>query len=323
MSNLAIQSALQSIEIEKKGLSSLESSLLGELSSHFSRAVEKIKAIRGRVVVTGIGKSGHIGSKLASTFASTGTPSFFVHAAEANHGDLGMITQDDVIIALSWSGESNELKAILCHARRFSIPLIAITSENKSIVACHADIVLKLPKEPEACPYGLAPTTSTIMQLAIGDALAMALMEAENFTENDFYALHPGGKLGSLFTCATDVMHTGTRLPLVKMGSLLIDAIPVLSEKRFGCIAVVDEDQRLKGIVTEGDIFRNFRKNLNVLTVEDIMTKNPKVISEDTLLTVSMQFLKQHNISVLMVVDANQKIIGIVHFLDLLRFGIA
>ncbi|MFV0256387.1 KpsF/GutQ family sugar-phosphate isomerase [Candidatus Liberibacter solanacearum] len=323
MSNLAIQSALQSIEIGKKGLSSLESSLLGELSSHFSRAVETIKAIRGRVVVTGIGKSGHIGSKLASTFASTGTPSFFVHAAEANHGDLGMITQDDVIIALSWSGESNELKAILCHARRFSIPLIAITSENKSILACHADIVLKLPKEPEACPYGLAPTTSTIMQLAIGDALAMALMETENFTENDFYALHPGGKLGSLFTCATDVMHTGTRLPLVKMGSLLIDAIPVLSEKRFGCIAVVDEDQRLKGIVTEGDIFRNFRKNLNVLTVEDIMTKNPKVISEDTLLTVSMQFLKQHNISVLMVVDANQKIIGIVHFLDLLRFGIA
>ncbi|AKK19797.1 KpsF/GutQ family sugar-phosphate isomerase [Candidatus Liberibacter africanus] len=322
MNNLAIQSALQSIIAEKKGLCSLETSLQGTLSSHFISAVERIKNIKGRIVVTGIGKSGHIGSKIASTLSSTGTPSFFVHAAEANHGDLGMITPDDLIIALSWSGESNEIKAILCHARRFSIPLIAITSEQKSVLACHADIVLQLPKELEACPHGLAPTTSTIMQLAIGDALAMALMESRNFTENDFHALHPGGKLGSLFVCASEVMHYGIRLPLVKMGSSLIDAIPIMSEKRFGCVAVVDEGQRLKGIVTEGDIFRNFQRDLNALTVEDIMTKDPKVILEDTLLTVAMQLLQQHNISVLMVVDDNKKTVGIVHFLDLLRFGI-
>ncbi|AGH17075.1 polysialic acid capsule expression protein [Candidatus Liberibacter asiaticus str. gxpsy] len=322
MKNSTVQCALRSIIAEKRGLSSLESSLQGELSFQFHCAVEKIKAIKGRVVITGIGKSGHIGSKLASTLASTGTPSFFVHAAEASHGDLGMITRDDLIIVLSWSGSSDELKAILYYARRFSIPLIAITSENKSVVACHADIVLTLPKEPESCPHGLAPTTSAIMQLAIGDALAIALLESRNFSENDFYVLHPGGKLGTLFVCASDVMHSGDSIPLVKIGCPLIDAITILSEKRFGCVAVVDEGQKLKGIITEGDIFRNFHKDLNTLSVEDVMIKNPKVILEDTLLTVAMQLLRQHNISVLMVVDDCQKAIGIVHFLDLLRFGI-
>ncbi|MEG8099309.1 KpsF/GutQ family sugar-phosphate isomerase [Candidatus Liberibacter brunswickensis] len=323
MENSAIKSALQCVIAEKKGLCSLELSLRGELSSHFIRAVESINNIKGRVIITGIGKSGHIGLKLASTFSSTGTPSFFVHAAEANHGDLGMITKDDLIIALSWSGESNELKAILCHARRFSIPLIAITSERKSVLALHADIVLQLPKELESCPHGLAPTTSTIMQLAIGDALAMALMKSRNFTEKDFHTLHPGGKLGSLFIRASEVMHYGERLPIVNINSSLVDSIHVISKKRFGCVAVVDEDKKLKGIVTEGDIFRNFQRDLNLLTVEDVMTKTPKFILEDTLLTVAMQLLQQHNISVLMVLDNNQRVIGIIHFLDLLRFGLS
>ncbi|MBL0849342.1 MAG: KpsF/GutQ family sugar-phosphate isomerase [Candidatus Liberibacter ctenarytainae] len=323
MKNSAVQSALHSIAVEKKGLCSLEQSFLGELlPSSFNRAVEMIKATKGRVVVTGIGKSGHIGSKLSSTLASTGTPSFFVHAAEANHGDLGMIIKDDVIIVLSWSGEAHEIKEILCYAHRLSIPIIAITAGEKSNLASYADVVLQLPKEPEACPHGLAPTTSSIMQLAIGDALAIALMESRYFTEHDFYALHPGGKLGTLGISASDVMHTGARLPLVQMGSSLRDAVQILSEKRFGCIAVIDDNKRLQGIVTEGDIFRNFQKDIDTLVVDDIMTKKPIVVFADTLLTVAMNLLQRHNISILVVVDNEQKIIGIVHFLDILRVGI-
>ncbi|MBA5723853.1 SIS domain-containing protein [Candidatus Liberibacter sp.] len=322
MKNSAIKSALRSIEIEKKGLCSLEKALLGHLSQPFSHSIEAIKAIGGRVIVTGVGKSGHIGCKFASTLASTGTPAFFIHAAEANHGDLGMISQDDVIIALSWSGETDELKAILSYSRRFSIPLIAITSGEKSTLASHADIILTLPKESEACPYGLTPTTSALMQLAIGDALAIALLESRHFTEQDFHDFHPGGKLGILLSRASDVMHTGARLPLVKIGTSLMDSAHILSEKKFGCVAIIDENQRLQGIMTEGDIFRNFHKDFNNLVVDDVMTPNPKIIMADTLLTIAMNLLQRHNISVLLVVDDNQRPIGIIHFLDLLREGV-
>ncbi|AGA64569.1 Arabinose 5-phosphate isomerase [Liberibacter crescens BT-1] len=322
MMTTAVQSAIRSISIERNALLSLELALSQKLAQPFSKAVEIISKISGRVIVTGVGKSGHIGAKLAATLASTGTPAFFVHAAEANHGDLGMIAQDDVIIAMSWSGETDELKAILCYSKRFSIPLIAITSGEKSTLAAHADILLILPKEQEACPHGLAPTTSTMMQLAIGDALAVALLEAHNFSADDFRVFHPGGKLGSLLRRVVDVMHSGERIPLVPLGTKLSEAIQILSEKKFGCVAIINNHRQLVGIMTEGDVFRNFEKDLTKLIVDDLMSKDPKTVMVDTLATIAMSLLQKYNISVLIVVDPHRRPVGILHFLDLLRVGI-
>ncbi|PWE57249.1 KpsF/GutQ family sugar-phosphate isomerase [Metarhizobium album] len=319
----AVESALRTIATEKNGLQSIENALSNGLGEPFTRAVEIIGGISGRVVVTGIGKSGHIGSKLAATFASTGTPSFFVHPVEANHGDLGMITQDDVIIALSWSGESAELRGIIAFSRRFAIPLIAITSGVNSTLARESDVRLLLPNEQEACPHGLAPTTSTLMQLAIGDALAVALLEARGFTAHDFRTFHPGGKLGASLTHVSDIMHKGDRVPLVPLGSSMQLAVETLSHMRFGCVGVIDADGRLCGIVTDGDIARNLGRNLSALNVDDIMTRTPKTVSEETLATGAMALLQKHNISALMVVDAERFPIGIIHFHDLLRIGVA
>ncbi|MEB3045113.1 KpsF/GutQ family sugar-phosphate isomerase [Rhizobium mulingense] len=321
--NGVLESAKRTIEIEKRGLEALEQALDNGLAGPFTRAIEVIGDISGRVIVTGVGKSGHIGAKLAATFASTGTPAFFVHAAEANHGDLGMIARDDVVLAISKGGESAELKSIISFTRRFSIPLIALTCGEHSSLATAADIVLLVPTEQEACPNGLAPTTSTLMQLALGDALAVALLEARGFTATDFHVFHPGGKLGASLTHVADIMHTGERLPLVAKGTPMPEAITVLSRKHFGCVGVLDEEGRLCGIVTEGDMARNLTRNLAELAVDDIMTKTPKTVKPTMLATAALALLNQHSIGALIVVDDDRRPLGLVHFHDLLRIGVA
>jgi arabinose-5-phosphate isomerase len=318
----AIGSALRTVAIEQSGLSALAAALEDGLSEPFARVVEMLATIHGRVIVTGVGKSGHIGSKIAATLASTGTPAFFVHPAEANHGDLGMIARDDVIIAMSWSGESLELKGIVGYSRRFGIPLVAITAGDGSALAREADVVLNLPRTPEACPHGLAPTTSTLLQLAIGDALAVALLEARGFTPDHFRTLHPGGQLGASLTLIREIMHVGDELPLVTLGTKMPEAMMTLSRKRFGCVCVVDGEGRLAGIVTDGDLARNLHRNLAETTVEDIMTRQPKTAKPLMLASAALGLLNEHNISALIVVDDNRPV-GIVHFHDLLRIGAA
>ena len=318
----AIASALRTIKTENAGLTALEEALNDSLSGPFVEAVKRIVASNGRLVVTGVGKSGHIGSKLAATFASTGTSAFFVHSAEANHGDLGMIGRDDVILAISWSGETAELKGIVNYSQRFRIPLIAITAGESSALGRAADVVLLLPKTAEACPHGLAPTTSTMMQLAIGDALAIALLEARGFTPSDFKTFHPGGSLGASLIHIRDIMHRGERLPLVKTGTSMPDAMRVLAQKSFGCVVVVDDGGDLAGIVTDGDISRNLSRNLAALAVDDIMTRKPKTVDQNMLATAALNTINENHIGALIVVDAGRPI-GLVHFHDLLRIGAA
>lgn len=319
----AVQSALRTIAIEKAGLVALEEALANGLGDPMRRAVEMISGISGRVILTGVGKSGHIGVKLAATFASTGTPASFVHAAEANHGDLGMIAPNDLVIALSKGGESAELRSILAYTRRFSIPLISLTCSPNSSLAKASDLVLLLPNEQEACPHGLAPTTSTMMQLAIGDALAIALLEARGFTATDFHTFHPGGKLGASLMHVRDIMHTGERLPIVASGTPMTEAIITLSHKHFGCVIVMAADGTLAGIVTEGDMARNLTRNLGSLSVDDIMTRSPRTIAPDMLATAALALINKHSIGALIVVDEAKKPLGLIHFHDLLRIGVA
>jgi arabinose-5-phosphate isomerase len=318
----AIASALRTVTTEQAGMAALAEALSGPLAEPFARAVETLSVISGRVIVTGVGKSGHIGSKIAATLASTGTPAFFVHPSEANHGDLGMIARDDAIIALSWSGESFELKGIVSYARRFAIPIIAITAGDTSALAREAEVVLCLPKATEACPHGLAPTTSTLLQMAIGDALAVALLEARGFTADHFRTFHPGGQLGANLTHVDEIMHSGDEIPLVPLGTKMPEATTMLAKKRFGCVCVVDGDGRLVGIVTDGDLARNLHRNLSELAVEEVMTRKPKTVKPQTLAGVAMGLLNDHHISALIVVEADRPV-GVVHFHDLLRLGAA
>ncbi|WP_117191862.1 KpsF/GutQ family sugar-phosphate isomerase [Rhizobium terrae] len=318
-----VDSALRTISFGKQGLNALEMALQNGLGDTFRAVAELIGNIDGRVIVTGVGKSGHIGRKIAASLASTGTPAFFVHSGEANHGDLGMIASGDVVLALSWGGETAELQGIVSFTRRFSIPLIAMTSSPLSTLAREADYVLLLPKEQEACPHGLAPTTSTLMQLALGDALAVAMLEARGFSSSDFRVYHPGGKLGAMLSHVSDLMHTGERVPLVKKGVLMPEAIQELSRKRFGCIGVVDEDGCLCGVITDGDIARHLDLDLRQTLVDDVMTRNPKTVGKETLATAAMAILNKHSIGALLVIDEERRPIGIVHFHDLLRVGVA
>lgn len=318
----SVQSALNTLSAGRAGLEALSEAIGNGLGEPFTRAIDVIREIKGRVIVTGVGKSGHIGSKIAATLASTGTPAFFVHPAEANHGDLGMIARDDAILALSWSGETQELSGILRYSRRFEIPLIAITSGATSTLAREADIVIALPKAEEACPHGLAPTTSTLMQLALGDALAVALLESRGFSASDFKTFHPGGKLGASLTHVGEIMHGGDAVPLVSQGTGMPQAVHLLSEKRFGCVGVVDDGGNLVGIFTDGDLARNIERDISGYTVDDIMTRSPKTVTEQTLAATAMDLLNRHNISALIVVEG-QKPVGIVHFHDLLRIGVA
>jgi len=318
-----IASAIRTIEFERTGLEALSKAISADLGKAFVATCDLIRNISGRVIVTGVGKSGHIGTKLAATLASTGTPSFFVHSSEANHGDLGMIARDDVIIALSWSGETTELKGTLAYSSRFSIPLIAITRNKDSALGKEATVCLELPKEQEACPNGLAPTTSTMMQMAIGDALAVALLEDRGFSADDFGIYHPGGSLGSALMRVKEVMHTGDYIPIVQTNTSMPEAVMELSQKRFGCVGVIDDGGKLAGILTDGDLARNLDKSLQHLSVNDLMTASPKTISSEALVTTALGMLNENNISALIVTDADNTPKGIIHLHDLLRIGAA
>jgi len=323
MTNRAnIQSALRTLDFERKGLEALSEALSNGMGEPFEKACEIMRDIGGRVIVTGVGKSGHIGTKIAATLASTGTPAFFVHPAEANHGDLGMIARDDAIIALSWSGETAELKGVIAYSSRFSIPMIAITKNPGSALGKEAAVCLALPDVGEACPNGLAPTTSTTMQMALGDALAVALLESRGFSADDFGIYHPGGSLGSKLMHVREVMHTGDAIPLVDEHTPMPEAVMVLSEKRFGCVGVIDEKKTLVGILTDGDLARNLDKNLQDLSVNDLMTRDPKTIRGDALVTSAMATLNSFNISALIVTGPDGMPEGIIHLHDLLRIGV-
>jgi arabinose-5-phosphate isomerase len=317
-----VASALRTLATESGGLAALAAAMSDGLGAPFTAAVETIRAARGRVIVTGMGKSGHVARKIAATLASTGTPAFFVHAADASHGDLGMITSDDVMLALSWSGETEELKDLITYSRRFRIALIAITVNAESTLGEAADIVLTLPAASEACPHNLAPTTSSLMQLALGDALAMALLETRGFTALDFGVFHPGGKLGAALKFVRDVMHPGDAMPLIRRGAPMSEAIVEMSAKGFGCVAVTDKDGKLAGVITDGDLRRHMRVDLLQAQVDAVMTASPKTVRPDQLASEALQILNSSKITALMVVEAGRPV-GIVHFHDLLRAGVA
>ncbi|NIX77980.1 KpsF/GutQ family sugar-phosphate isomerase [Microvirga terricola] len=318
----AIASALRTLATEREGLTILMDAIGNGLGPVFNAAIEKIAAATGRVIITGMGKSGHVASKMAATFASTGTPAHYVHPAEASHGDLGMVQPDDVIIALSWSGETAELADIIGYARRFRVPLIALTSNASSTLGHAADLCLTLPKAQEACPNGLAPTTSTTMQLALGDALAIALLERRGFTAEHFRVYHPGGKLGARLKLVRDVMHKNERLPIVGVEARMAEAIEEIGRKGFGSVIVVNADGTLAGIVTDGDLRRNLKPDLGTLPVSAIMTRTPRTIEPDDLLATALEIQETSKITALIVVE-NQRPVGLVHYLDLLRVGAA
>ena len=318
----AAHSAIAAIRTEIEGLRQIEVALGNGLGNEINRAVAAILAAQGRVIVSGMGKSGIVARKIAATLASTGTPAHFVHPGEASHGDLGMIRADDVIIALSWSGETSELADMIGYSRRFRVPLIAITSNAASRLASEADIALVLPKAEEACPNGLAPTTSTTMQMALGDALAVALLDARGFSPDDFRTFHPGGKLGAQLKKVRDIMHKGATLPIVSLRASMAEVVAEISAKGFGCTLVLDEAGKIAGIVTDGDLRRNLRADLMSLPVSAVMTKNPKRISPDLLLGAATEFQERHKITTLIVAE-DDVAIGLVHYLDLLRAGAA
>jgi arabinose-5-phosphate isomerase len=317
-----IESALRTLDTEAGGIAALIAAIRGGLGAPLVAAVELIAKSKGRLIVTGMGKSGHVGRKIAATFASTGTPAYFVHPGEASHGDLGMITKDDVIMALSWSGETVELKDLIDYSRRFGTGLIAVTAEAESTLAKSADIVLLLPQAREACPHNLAPTTSSLMQLALGDALAVALLESRGFTALDFRGLHPGGRLGAKLKFIRDVMHAGAAVPLRALGTAMAEAVVEMTAKGFGCVGITGADGKLMGIITDGDLRRHMRPDLLAAKVDDVMTRQPKTVSGDQLVSEALELLNSSKITAVIVVE-NGVPVGIVHLHDLLRAGVA
>src|SRR5215471_3267435 len=318
----AVDSALRTLDAEAGGVAAISGAMRGSLGQAFIQAVDRIKGSRGRVIVSGMGKSGHIGRKIAATFASTGTPSFFVHPSEASHGDLGMVTPDDVILALSWSGETVELKDLTDYSRRFRIGLIAVTAAPDSTLGHAADVVLTLPQAREACPHNLAPTTSSLMQHALGDALAIALLESRGFTALKFAELHPGGRLGAMLKFVRDIMRSGSAIPLVRLGTRMSDALVEMTAKSLGCVIIVDADGRLEGIITDGDLRRHMSPNLLDVAVEEIMTREPKTVRPDQLASEALEILNTSKKTQLIVEEGGQPT-GVVHVHDLLRAGVA
>ena len=316
-----LASALRTVALETDGLKALEAMLRTSMAETFARATKLMAGAQGRVIVTGIGKSGHVGRKIAATLASTGTPAYFVHPTEASHGDLGMVTGKDVILALSWSGETAELLSIITYSRRFAVPLIAVTSREDSSLAQASEVVLLLPRAAEACPHGLAPTTSTTMQLVLGDCLAIALLEGKGFSANDFKAFHPGGQLGASLRHVGDIMHKGDSLPVVREGTLMSEALVTMSAKSFGCLGVVDAKGKLAGIITDGDLRRKMGSDLLGMRCAEIMTARPKTIGPAALASAALEMINAAKITSLFVVEAG-KPVGIVHVHDLLRLGV-
>jgi arabinose-5-phosphate isomerase len=295
------------------------------LDGAFSQAVDLIVGTRGRVIVSGMGKSGHVARKVAATLASTGTPAHFVHPAEASHGDLGAVTRSDALVILSNSGETPELKDLITFAKRFSVPLIGIAGRADSALLRAADVALLLPQAKEACPMGLAPTTSTTLMLVLGDALAVALMERRGFTPDQYRELHPGGALGKSLLRVRDIMHEGDELPLVRETSSLREALHVMTAKRFGCAGITDGTGRLVGIFTDGDLRRSVERMTPKSTIAELMTKSPKTVAGSDLAAQALATMNRHNINVLFVVDPSGRPgrpIGILHLHDCLRAGL-
>lgn len=294
--------------------------LAEELTQEFDAVVAALLRVPGRVIVSGMGKSGHVAAKIAATFASTGTPAQFVHPGEASHGDLGMITRNDACILISNSGETRELADIIAHTRRFDIPLVAITKKPGSTLAQQSDHLLLLADAPEACSIGMAPTTSTTMTMALGDALAVALMESRGFDRTDFHTFHPGGTLGAQLLTVRAVMHTGAALPVVTPGTGMGDTLLEMSAKGFGVVAVT-EGGRLSGIITDGDLRRNL-KGLLDRRAGDVANPKPRTISADILLVDALGIMNDHRISALFAVDTEGRLEGLVHIHDALRVGV-
>jgi arabinose-5-phosphate isomerase len=299
--------------------------LAAALDERFVAAVDLLAAVTGRVVVSGMGKSGHVARKIAATLASTGTPAQFVHPAEASHGDLGMVVAGDAVLALSNSGETAELADLIEHSRRFALPLVAITMRPDSTLAQAADVVLELPAAAEACPLGLAPTTSTTMQMALGDALAVALLLRRGFDVTDFRKFHPGGRLGARLRRVRDLMHGGDAMPLAPPELPMHAALLTMTEKRFGCLGIVDAAGRLAGIVTDGDLRRHMAPDLLARRVGEIMTRAPRSIGPEALAADALRIMNEppRPITTLFVVDAARVPLGILHVHDLLRAGLA
>jgi arabinose-5-phosphate isomerase len=297
--------------------------LSASLDGPFTAAVDLVAELKGRLALTGIGKSGHVARKIAATLASTGTPAFYVHPAEASHGDLGMIGRGDAVLALSKSGETRELADVVGHAKRFGLPLIGITCRPDSALGRAADLILRLPDAPEATEVVDAPTTSTTLQMALGDALAVAVMERKGFSAKDFGAFHPGGSLGAALKSVRELMHGAAELPLVSPETPMREALLVMTEKRFGCVGVVGPDSALQGIVTDGDLRRHMGELMDA-TAGRVMTRNPKTVSPDMLAAGALKLMGDPppQVTVLFVTEAG-KPVGILHIHDLLRAGVA
>ena len=318
MTNTFVQAAKKVLQTEADALEILKN----ELPNDFSHLVKLIFGLNGRVIVSGVGKSGHIGNKIAATLASTGTPAFFIHATEASHGDLGMITENDLCLLISNSGETSEIFDILTHARRFNIPVATISSNSESTLVKAADFKLCLPVVDEACPIGMAPTTSTTMMLALGDALAVALMEAKKFNTENFKVFHPGGKLGAKMMTVSQVMHKSDMLPLVKTETSMKETLLTMSSKGFGIAAVVNELGFLVGVITDGDLRRN---------INDLMSKNagniaslsPITLLGETFVVDALNLMQDRKITAVIITSAENKPIGILHIQDLLKVGAA
>ena len=318
--NKDVVAAKQVIDREVEALEMMKN----ELDDSLSKVLNLMQKTKGRVIVTGMGKSGHIGRKIAATLASTGTPSFFVHPGEASHGDLGMLTSNDVVLAISNGGESRELSDILMYCKRYKIPLVAMTKNPDSTLGKAGDYILKLPDDGEACPLGLAPTSSTTATLVLGDVLAICLMERKGFSATDYKQRHPGGKLGAILCKVSDLMHSGDEMPIISEDAIMQDALMVMSEKMLGCVGAVNKKGELVGIITDGDLRRWMSPKLIEEKVSKVMTRNPKTIRPDVLASEAVYVMNNtgRGITNLFVVEDDGKPIGLIHIHDCLRAGV-
>lgn len=316
--NLDKNCAIQTINSEIDTIIKLRDSL----GKSFTQALNAMQNAKGRIIITGMGKSGHIGKKIAASLASTGTPSFFVHPAEASHGDLGMITNDDVVIAISNSGESKELVDILNYCKRFGITLISITKNPDSSLGKAGDIILQLPNNGEACPLGLAPTSSTTATLVLGDVLTTCLIERKGFTKTDFNERHPGGKLGSILQKVSDLMHAGNEIPVLTENAPMQQVLLEMTSKRLGCVGFINDKEELTGILTDGDLRRCLSPDVLDKKAFEVMTRNPKTVSKDSMASSAMKIMHDKKITNLFVLE-DKKPIGVIHIHDLLNNGVA
>ena len=322
MTNTNLETAKEVLDIEAKSIIDLKNRLGNEIEE----AVDTLYNCKGRVIVTGMGKSGHIGRKIAATLSSTGTPAYFLHPAESTHGDSGILTREDVVIAISNSGETLELMNLLPLIKRFSVPLISMTGKMESTLAKSGDVVLNIAVEKEACPLGKAPTASTTVTLALGDALAICLLKKRGFSEEDFLLYHPSGALGKKkLVKVADLMISDERMPVISQEKSFLDVVKYISEKRLGCAVLTDEKGTMQGVLTDGDIRRILLAHHNVenIVAKEVMTKSPKTVSEESIATKALAIMEKYSITSLAVVDENNKPVGLIHVHDLLKEGVA